>query len=77
LNLKKIEKMVIEKKNFLIDLKIIFEKKQYFVNEKNIIENIILKLKNNFLEKKIFFKLDSIGCGSNYSFIYNKSLFFN
>jgi hypothetical protein len=68
---KKIEKI----NYFLNDLKIIFENKKFIHLEKDYIKNLILKLKNKFLQKNLF-KLDSIGCGGHFSFIYNKSLNF-
>jgi hypothetical protein len=64
-----------KKKNFvLIDLKIFFfENKKFFETENNFNKNLILKLKNNFFEKKNLFKKDFIGCGLSFSWIYNNS----
>jgi hypothetical protein len=61
-------------KNFLTDLKINFNNKKLIDCENYTNKILILKLKNKFFEKKNFFKLDPIGCGGNFSFIYNNSL---
>jgi predicted secreted protein len=59
---------------FLNDLNIVFEKKKKLNETEN--QNLIIKLTNKFLEKKKNFKLDSIGCGGYFSFIFNSFYLF-
>jgi hypothetical protein len=58
------------KNDFFVDLNITFE---IFEIKNYLIKNLILKLKSKLLEKKNFFKLESIGCGVNFSYILKDS----